>query len=257
MEKVYVRTSVYEQNDADVSLVYKAFAEKADQKGKIILDGVEYQTNITYLERFDWVIIQCIKMETIFKGLEYIDIWRYISISIVVVIIFCVIRIVFYWHRSDKRINTDTLTGCNSRAAMQNLLDYLAYTEKYDTGVIYFDLNRFKDVNDTYGHEVGDKILCIFANTLIEVFNEFGYVGRIGGDEFMVILLNQKEEDMIEMCHKVQYILIEESKKLDFNYTITTSYGCAMRRRGSDEDLNNIVAKADERMYCYKENHRE
>lgn len=257
MEKVYVRTSVYEQNDADVSLVYKAFAEKADQKGKIILDGVEYQTNITYLERFDWVIIQCIKMETIFKGLEYIDIWRYISISIVVVIIFCVIRIVFYWHRSDKRINTDTLTGCNSRAAMQNLLDYLAYTEKYDTGVIYFDLNRFKDVNDTYGHEVGDKILCIFANTLIEVFNEFGYVGRIGGDEFMVILLNQKEEDMIEMCHKVQYILIEESKKLDFNYTITTSYGCAMRRRGSDEDLNNIVAKADERMYGYKENHRE
>lgn len=256
IEKVYTKTSVFEQNNTDVSLIVKAFDEKRDQKGIIVLEGIEYQTNVTYLERFDWVIIQCIKRETIFKGLEYIDIWRYISIGIVVIIILCVIRIVIYWHRSDKKMNTDTLTGCNSRAAMQNLLDYLNYTKKYDAGVVYFDLNKFKEVNDTYGHEVGDKVLCIFAHTLKEVFDDFGYVGRIGGDEFMVILLNKEEEEIVEMCHKVQDILLEESKKLDFNYTITTSYGCAMRRRGSDEELNEIVTKADDRMYCYKENHR-
>lgn len=256
MEKVYIKTSIFSQADTDASLIQKAFDEKGDQKGTLMMEGIEYQANVTYLDSFDWVIVQCIETEEIFEGLEYIDLWRYASLVIVVVIILCVIRIVIYWHRSDKKINTDTLTGCNSRAAMQNLLEYLNLTRKYDVGVVYLDLNKFKYVNDTYGHDVGDKVLCMFSEALIEVFGKLGYVGRIGGDEFMVILLNQTEEEILALCHKVQAVLVEKSKELDFEYTINTSYGCAMRRRGSEEDLNDIVNKADERMYCYKENHR-
>lgn len=256
MEKVYIKTSIFSQADTDASLIQKAFDEKGDQKGTLMMEGIEYQANVTYLDSFDWVIVQCIETEEIFEGLEYIDLWRYASLVIVVVIILCVIRIVIYWHRSDKKINTDTLTGCNSRAAMQNLLEYLNLTRKYDVGVVYLDLNKFKYVNDTYGHDVGDKVLCMFSEALIEVFGKLGYVGRIGGDEFMVILLNQTEEEILALCHKVQAVLVEKSKELDFEYTINTSYGCAMRRRGSEEDLNDIVNKADKRMYCYKENHR-
>ena len=257
MVKVYVKTSIHDQKNTDASLIQKAFDEKGDQKGTIVMDGVEYQANVTYLDSFNWVIVQCIETKTIFEGLEYIDIWRYSSIVIVIIIILCVVRIVIYWHRSDKKINTDTLTGCNSRAAMQNLLEYLNFSKKCDVGIIYLDLNKFKYVNDTYGHEIGDKILCIFSEALVEIFGQSGYVGRIGGDEFMVILLDQNEQEIIEMCQKLQELLEEKSKLLDFQYTISTSFGCAIRRRGSDEDLNDIVTKADERMYCYKENHRE
>lgn len=256
IEKVYIKTSVFAQEDTDVSLIQKAFDEKGDQKGIIVMDGVEYQANVTYLERFNWVIVQCIETKVIFDGLEYIDVWRYASLIIVAVIILCVIRIIVYWHRSDKKINTDTLTGCNSRAAMQNLLEYLNLTKKYDVGVVYLDLNKFKYINDTYGHDVGDRILCMFCEVLVEVFDKLGYVGRIGGDEFMVILLNQTEEEILDLCQKVQAALVEKSKELEFSYTISTSYGCALRRRGSEEDLNDIVTRADERMYCYKENHR-
>ncbi len=256
MEKVYIKTSLYEQKNTDASLIQKAFDEKEDQKGIVVMEGIEYQANVTYLDSFNWVIVQCIETQTIFEGLEYIDIWRYTSIIIVAIIILCVIRIVFYWHRSDKKINTDTLTGCNSRAAMQNMLEYLNLNKKDDIGVVYLDLNKFKYINDTYGHEVGDKILCMFSESLVEVFNQYGYVGRIGGDEFMIILLNKQEQEILEMCCKLQAVLTEKSKLLDFKYTISTSYGCAIRRRGSDEDLNDIVTKADERMYCYKENHR-
>lgn len=256
MVKVYVKTSIYDQRNTDASLIQKAFDEKGDQKGIIVMDGIEYQANVTYLESFNWVIVQCIEIKTIFEGLEYIDIWRYSSIVIVAIIILCVIRIVVYWHRSDKKINTDTLTGCNSRAAMQNLLEYLNLTKKHDIAVVYLDLNKFKYVNDTYGHEIGDKILCIFSQTLMEVFGDKGYVGRIGGDEFMVILQDLAEAQILELCQKVQELLTEKSKSLDFDYTISTSYGCAMRKMGSNQDLNEIVTKADERMYCYKENHR-
>lgn len=256
MSKVYNKVTIYGESYSEVSLIKKAFEEKADQEGIIIQNGIEYQANVTYLKDFDWAIVQCIETEEIFKDLTYIDAWRHTSVIIVVIILFCVGRITLYWHRSDKKINTDTLTGCSSRAAMQNLLDHLEREKQSDIGVVYLDLNRFKYVNDNYGHDVGDRILCIFSDTLVEVFGQNGYVGRMGGDEFIVVLLNKSEDEIDYLCQAVQNRLIEKSQELDFNYTISTSYGYAIRRRGSEEELNDIVTKADEKMYCYKENHR-
>ena len=237
-------------------MIKKAFEEKADQEGIIVQNGIEYQANVTYLEDFDWAIVQCIETEEIFKDLSYIDLWRQSSLIIVFIIILCVVRITLYWHQSDKKINTDTLTGCSSRAAMQNLLDRLEREKQSDIGVIYLDLNKFKYVNDTYGHDVGDQILCIFSDTLVEVFGRAGYVGRMGGDEFIVVLLNIPEDQIAYLCEEVQKRLVEKSKELAFDYTISTSYGFAIRRRGSEDILDDVVTKADERMYCYKENHR-
>ena len=160
----------------------KAFEEKADQEGIIVQNGIEYQANVTYLEDFDWAIVQCVETEEIFKDLSYIDLWRQSSLIIVFIIILCVVRITLYWHRSDKKINTDTLTGCSSRAAMQNLLERLEYEKQSDIGVIYLDLNKFKYVNDTYGHEVGDEEDedGFFADPGDEVIHGVG-IGECGG----------------------------------------------------------------------------
>lgn len=256
MNKVYNKVTIYGESYSEVSLIKKAFEERKDQAGTITQAGIEYQANVTYLEDFDWAIVQCIETEEIFKDLDYIDLWRQSSLVIVFIIILCVVRITLYWKQSDKKINTDALTGCSSRAAMQNLLERLEHEKKSDIGVIYLDLNNFKYVNDTYGHDVGDKILCIFSDTLVEVFGRTGYVGRMGGDEFIVILLNTPEEKIAYLCEEVCRRLDEKSKELAFDYQISTSYGLAIRRRGSEESLDDIVTKADERMYCYKENHR-
>lgn len=256
MDKVYNKVTIYGEAYSEVSLIKRAFEKREDQTGTIIQNHMEYQANVTYLKDFDWAIVQCVETEEIFKDLTYIDAWQYVSLAIVVVIILFVIRITIYWHRSDKKINTDTLTGCSSRAAMQNLLESLNDTEQYDVSVIYLDLNKFKQINDNYGHDYGDKILCIFCDVLVEVFGKNGYVGRIGGDEFMIILLNAKDEEIEELCKEVNERLKARSKELEIDYTISTSYGFATRRRGSKESLDDIVTKADERMYCYKENHR-
>lgn len=256
MQYVYNQGSIYEDEDSDYSLVSESFEQKQDKTGIIMRDGREYQADITYLKDYDWVIIQCIETDIIYEDLKSIDMWTYFSIVIVLIILLCVARIAIYWSRSERRINTDTLTGCHSRAAMESLIDKLESNRTYQITVTYMDLNKFKLINDNCGHDMGDKVLCIFSRVLMEVFDKKGYVGRMGGDEFMVILLNMQEEQLLECCEQIGALLEEESKKLDIQYVISTSYGYATRAKGSDEPLSSIINMADEKMYQYKEEHR-
>lgn len=256
MQKVYAGKSVYSETNSQFSLVGDAFKKRQDQTGTVIRNGEEYIANVSYLKDYDWVIVQCIKKDEVFKDLRYIDFWKYGSLAIVVIIILCVLRIALYWKKSEKRLDTDTLTGCNSRAAMESRLERLEKAKQYDITIIYMDLNKFKHINDTYGHDKGDEILCIFSNVLQEVFKSNGYVGRIGGDEFMVILLNTEEDEILRMCQMVDERLREESGKLNFDVEVSTSYGYATRKRKDTESLDKIIMMADANMYEYKEKHR-
>lgn len=256
MDKVYNKVTIYEESGVETALIEQAFAERKDQSGTMLYDDAECQVNITYLKNFDWAILQCVKTEEIFKDLDYIDVWQYTSLAIVAIIVICVIRIAVYWNRSARKINTDTLTGCGSRLAMQNLIERLNSSKKFDVAVIYLDLNKFKQINDTCGHETGDQILCIFSEVLVSVFGNDGYVGRIGGDEFMVVMLNTDEAEIVTLCEKVNTQLIDKVKELELPHMISTSYGYAIREKGSNANLKTIVDKADERMYDYKEKHR-
>lgn len=256
MDKVYDKINIYEEADTQAGLIQNAFQDRKDKTGVMFYEGVEYQTHITYLENFDWVLVQCVKVEDIFKDLVYIDIWKYILLLIVAVIIIFVIRISIYWKRSNKKINTDTLTGCGSRLFIQTLIAHLNLSKKYDVAVIYLDLNKFKQINDTCGHDVGDQILCMFSEVLVSVFGNDGSVGRIGGDEFMVVMLNADEDEIIARCEKVNTELIKKVKILSLPHRITTSYGYAIREKGSTVNLNMIVDQADKRMYDYKDKHR-
>lgn len=256
MAKVYSKGVIYEEKESDVTLIQEAFAKYCDMTGTMVQDGVEYLANITYLKDYDWVIVHGIRKEEIFKDIRYVDYWGNIALAIVAVIILCVVRIIFYWHRNTQKINTDTLTGCGSRAAMQNLIERLEHIYKYDITVIYFDLNHFKQVNDKFGHENGDRILRIFAETLMKVFGGQGQVGRIGGDEFMVLLLDMPEAEIQRLCRQVDSLLAEQSGTLDITYVISTSYGYATRGKNSRKLLDDIIIEADENMYRYKESHR-
>ena len=256
MQEIYEKTSIYDKTDSDYSLVQAAFDDKADQNGTIIQEGTEYQAYVAYLENYDWVVVHCIETEKIFKDLRYIDFWKYASLAIVMIIILCVTRIAVYWHKSEKKGETDALTGCRNRASMEKLLEWLDKEKQYDVTIIYLDLNKFKEVNDTYGHDKGDVVLCIFSTVLTEVFGELGYVGRLGGDEFIVVLQNTPEEYVEQMCSVVGLRLKEKSKDLEFGHIISTSYGYATRKKGSKESLDDIIMKADEKMYQNKKDGR-
>ena len=136
-----------------------------------------------------------------------------------------------------------------NRAACFRVLEYLEKRKKYDITIVYMDLNKFKLVNDTYGHDKGDELLCIFSDALVQVFGEEGFVGRMGGDEFISVILNITESEIRELWMQLDKMLSEKSKTLDFPYQITSAYGCATRKKNETESLNLVMQKADQYMY--------
>ena len=256
MKKVYDKQCIYNEEKSDYSLVKKAFEEKKDKTGYITIEGVDYKAQVSYLRNYNWVIIQTVEKAKIYDDVKYIDSVKYAALAVVATLIGCVARIAFHWRRSVQRINTDTLTGCNSRAAMEALIDSVDKEIKKEVTLIYLDLNKFKYVNDTYGHDVGDKVLKIYSKSLMKIFGRVGYVGRMGGDEFMVILTGISKDIAKKLCKKLEEVLVEDSKELDFEYTISTSYGIATRERGSFRAIEDVMVEADEKMYAFKEAHR-
>jgi diguanylate cyclase (GGDEF)-like protein len=120
--------------------------------------------------------------------------------------------------------------------------------------VLYADLNRFKYVNDTFGHEQGDLLLITFARVLSRVFDgTLGFTARAGGDEFVVIMTEVSEAVVLEAWQQVELELIEESRRLPYCYWITSSHGVATRAAGEEKSLEALVREADQAMYLCKQ----
>lgn len=246
------QASVYNMPDSDLSLVQEAFANKTDTSGSVTISGVEYLSHVAYLEGVNWVIVQSIPQKVIVERFMFIQFLQYVLLGLILALFACVVRIIFSWKKSDKKIYTDILTGCNSRAACLSLLESLEDQHNMRISVVYMDLNKFKFVNDTYGHDKGDKLLRIFGGVLNKVFGTVGFVGRMGGDEFIAILADVNDSEIVQYCKEVEELLWEKSKTLDFPYVISSSYGYASRNVGRDETLDEILQYADERMYANK-----
>ena len=132
------------------------------------------------------------------------------------------------WNKSNDKIYTDPLTKGNSRAACYDLIDSLENRRKQAVTIMYMDLNRFKYVNDTYGHDKGDQLLCTFSEALEKTFGQIGFVGRMGGDEFIVYLTNVNNKKTAEkvaakLCAAVSALSLEKEEWGE----ITASFGLA------------------------------
>ncbi len=90
----------------------------------------------------------------------------------------------------------DSLTGLPNRRAMTEYLkDYIGREEAFT--IIYFDLDQFKNINDSWGHHVGDIILKDVATRIVDCIEGEGFLARIGGDEFLYLISNEHEECII------------------------------------------------------------
>jgi diguanylate cyclase (GGDEF)-like protein len=141
----------------------------------------------------------------------------------------------------------------NRRAFVRELTRYISLAGRYGTPatLLYFDLDGFKQVNDTYGHAAGDAVLAHFADTLLSQTRDSDVVGRLGGDEFGVLLSHATAEQGRLKADQL-------AQKLEASPTIwqgtvipmAFSYG-AFELKGDDTpDL--AIARADEAMYAQK-----
>jgi diguanylate cyclase (GGDEF)-like protein len=141
---------------------------------------------------------------------------------------------------------TDPLTGQANRAEFQSELQRLLENEPFEPfAMVIVDLDRFKDINDHFGHAVGDEALIEFGRRLRQAVRETDLVARIGGDEF-AILLNRAPKDFTEEFVERLIERLNTSMRLnDEEWPITASFGWAH----SDDGAEGIFQRADRRMY--------
>lgn len=143
--------------------------------------------------------------------------------------------------------NTDALTGCLNRHAYETDINKLDLKKEWV--YISLDLNSLKHINDTYGHDVGDEMICAVAACMMASFGEFGKVYRIGGDEFVVIV-TQKPDELDAMTKHFDSSVAEWKGKIVNSMTI--SYGCVRSLEEDWELVHDIEKEADRRMYASK-----
>lgn len=158
-----------------------------------------------------------------------------------------------------RTARTDALTGAANRQRLEGRLRALA-AELGPTGdgagVLFIDIDRFKQFNDRHGHETGDKVLRMVAATLKGAVRETDVVGRWGGEEFLAILYDVRSpEELKAIGEKVRLLVL--SSRLDWadqSLTVTISVGATLwRPRDTPETL---VRRADEMMYRSKQSGR-
>lgn len=153
---------------------------------------------------------------------------------------------------------TDRLTGVANRMALEYMLQDLLAERKESRQpfvLLFLDLNKFKPLNDTYGHDKGDLALIETARRIRAILREEDLVARLGGDEFVVVLRNgQNRQELSALIERLQDVV---SQPLEFcdNFNLGVSIGAAVfPEHGSDSD--SLLKHADAQMYAAKERSR-
>jgi diguanylate cyclase (GGDEF)-like protein/PAS domain S-box-containing protein len=153
----------------------------------------------------------------------------------------------------------DQLTALPNRAwFVERLRDelVLARTAETRVAVMFLDLDRFKDINDSLGHALGDRMLRMIGDLLTAVVGSAGLVARMGGDEFIVLIGNDPPTELVAALAERIIAAIDEPLVIDgYEQFLTTSIGIAVSPNDGD-DADTLIKHADVAMYRAKERGR-
>ena len=164
---------------------------------------------------------------------------------------------------------TDTLTGAMNRLQIINELESLIFNiddiQNGQIAVLFIDLNNFKYYNDTFGHDIGDQLLIEVTKLLKSGVRESDYIGRYGGDQFIVLLPGGDEVVSNRVMKGIDIKLrnienfktyieewLDETVIITEEHRLGLSIGIAIYFKGSDENADEVIKRADEAMYIEK-----
>ena len=161
-----------------------------------------------------------------------------------------------------KRLSElDPMTNlCNRRYfthVSKNVLA-LARRDRSDLSLIMLDIDKFKRINDTYGHKMGDDVLVAFAGILLKMIRKSDYACRFGGEEFIVMLPETPLDGAIEIAEKIRKSIEALSLKTENhqNVMITVSLGVTCVDLLNDPHIESAIQRADEALYRAKKEGR-
>ena len=209
--------------------------------------------------QWEWAILQKTEQSS---GLLLINRMMGIVISLLLAIL------AYFFSRERVTLTSqamhDSLTGLANRRLLEfRLAQTLAQAKRFKLvfSVILVDIDHFKTINDTYGHEVGDEILKEVAKRLHGCIRDVDTLARLGGDEFVIVLDELKQpEDAIIIASKLIGLFDHKISVMGHHIKISLSAGVAINDQHKDETLKHLIKKADIALYeakgtgrnCYK-----
>ena len=166
----------------------------------------------------------------------------------------------------ERLATIDELTGIlNRRGLFEELKKsaYLAIRSKKELYIVMVDIDHFKRINDTYGHQVGDLVLKELAQRLRSQLRPYDIIGRYGGEEFLVAFVNGEKKEAVEVAERLRLTVKNSLFQIDeeLSITVTISLGIAMfnpkrynwKSKISEEalmqELSKVIEKADKALY--------
>lgn len=149
----------------------------------------------------------------------------------------------------------DPLTGLYNRRGFSLLAQQLLNVAARQAGhtlLLYFDLNKFKQVNDTWGHGVGDEALVEVAEVLRETFRESDLIGRLGGDEFVVLAVNSLDPEGEALLARLDQRLNLRNERPNRRYRLSLGRGLARFDGAHPRSVEQLLHEADEQLMAAK-----
>lgn len=172
----------------------------------------------------------------------YLTIWNSVGIAVI-------INYIYIMHDQAKR---DPLTGLGNRMVYDEYLASWNRKSNIVLSVVNIDLDGFKNINDTFGHQEGDKVLKFFARQLEEVFGGIGVAIRLGGDEFILLLNERRRETLEKYVKSLNDKIGAYNQNNNMSYHIQFSCGIAIFDDSYD-NIYELVRSSDKLMYEEKQ----
>jgi diguanylate cyclase (GGDEF)-like protein len=189
-------------------------------------------------------------MHAVHPHVAYWNALVWLAFFVLITIIIAELKVLYLRERQLSRV--DNLTGVATRLAFYEVAEgekNRAKRYRHSITLAYLDLDRFKEVNDSMGHAVGDRVLVTVARTIESSIRQTDTVARMGGDEFAIILPNTGKDAAGRVLSKVLRVLDEAM--LQGGYPVTFSIG-AVTFLTPAESLQEMIRQADRVMYSIK-----
>lgn len=158
-------------------------------------------------------------------------------------------------YRIERMAGEDALTGLLNRRGLEQSAEVLLYQQHDPVTALMIDIDHFKPINDTWGHETGDKVLRQVAALLKSGCRQGDLVSRWGGEEFAVLLQNRTASQAAEVAERLRRLVAGWSwDRIIPEQTVTISVGIA--EHFADHDLAHVIQRADEKLYQAKRSGR-
>jgi diguanylate cyclase (GGDEF)-like protein len=150
----------------------------------------------------------------------------------------------------------DSLSGLYNRVEFTKLAQRelcLAKIDNEDLSILMIDIDKFKDINDSFGHAAGDEVIREMGQIIMSSFRKTDFAGRLGGDEFVVLLKNAAPAEANRIAEKLRKT-VSKTKVLygEQEISLTISVGVASLSADNNSDIENILKQADDALYKAK-----